>query len=147
VSGWLLDTNVISEWRKPRQNPNVAAFISEQPSISLYTSIVCLAEIRKGAEDAISAAESKIISRWLQQTLRPYFGERALGVDEEIVYRALRIVDAGNRKRQSLSIADAWIAATAQAHGLIIVSRNTKDFVRTAVPVLNPWTGERFNGA
>lgn len=145
MKGWLLDTNVISEWRKPRPDRRVVEFLSGELRSSLYTSIVCLAEIRKGIEDAPQASTRKALVSWLEQALRPYFGRNALDVTEDIVLTAMRMIDQLQKKRRAVSLVDIWIAATARHRQLCVVTRNTTDLVATGVPVLNPWTGERFN--
>jgi predicted nucleic acid-binding protein len=58
----------------------------------------------------------------------------------------MRIADTCERQRNRASVADVLIAAVAEAHDLVVVTRNVSDFAKTAVPILNPWTGERFNG-
>lgn len=146
MTGWLLDTNVISEWRKPRPEPRVIDFLSQQDRTALLTSVICIAEIRKGLEDASDRIVAHSILRWLDEILRPFFGDRLLQLSEDLTLEALRFADDCERRRQRISVADVWIAATACVHGLTVVTRNTKDLVRTGVPVLNPWTGERFNG-
>ena len=147
MTGWLIDTNVISEWRKRRPERRVVDFLSQQERIALHTCVIYLAEIRIGAAGASDQALARSIPQWLDETLRPYFGGRILSLSEDVTVKALRIADECDRKRQRISVADVWIAAAAHVHGLTVVTRNLKDFVRTGVPVFNPWTAERFNGA
>jgi toxin FitB len=147
MTGWLLDTNVISEWRKPKPDRHVVDFLAQQPRSKLFTSSVCFAEIRKGIEMAKDTKAKKLLAVWLEKTPRPYFGEKILALSEDVVLAAITLVDEIGLKRQNASLVDVWIAATAKHHDLTVVTRNTKDLVKTGVPVLNPWTGERFNSA
>lgn len=147
MTGWLLDTNVISEWRKPKPDRNVVDFLAQQPRSKLFTSTVCFAEIRKGIEMAKDAKAKKFLAVWLEETLRPYFGEKILALSEDVVLAAITIVDEIGLRRKNASLVDVWIAATATHHDLTVVTRNTKDLVKTGVSVFNPWTGERHNGA
>jgi predicted nucleic acid-binding protein len=147
MTGWLLDTNVISEWRKPKPERRVVDFLIQQPRASIFTSVVCFAEIRKGIELAGETALRHKLVDWLDGSLRPYFGEKTLDVTEDVVLSAIKLVDEIAKKRKSLSLVDVWIAATARVHHLTIVTRNTNDLIKTGIPVFNPWTIERFNGA
>jgi toxin FitB len=147
VTGWLLDTNVMSEWRKPKPERRVVDFLVQQPRALLYTSIVCFAEIRKGIDATDDAALRHALADWLDGSLRPYFGDKSLDLSEDVVLAAIGLVDESARRRKNLSLVDVWIAATAKVHHLTVVTRNTKDMANASIPVLNPWTGERFNGA
>ena len=147
MTGWLLDTNVISEWRKPKPDRNVVDFLAQQPRSKLFTSAVCFAEIRKGIEMAKDLKAKKLLTVWLEETLRSYFGEKILALSEDVVLAAITLVDEIGLRRKDASLVDVWIAATATHHDLTVVTRNTKDLVKTGVSVFNPWTGERHNGA
>ena len=92
-------------------------------------------------------AAGREIARWIEEALRTYFGERCLGLDEDTVATALAMIDAARRERIGPSVPDLLIAATAARHRLAVVTRNVKDFRPLRVPVLNPFTGERFYGA
>jgi toxin FitB len=147
VTGWLLDTNVISEWRKQKPDRRVIALVEAEQRSDLYTSVVCFAELKKGASAVADLVAGREIARWLEEALRPYFGDRCLGLDEETVLTALAMIDAAKRQRIGPSVPDLLIAATAARHRLTVVTRNVKDFHPLRVPVLNPFTAERFNGA
>jgi toxin FitB len=147
MMGWLLDTNVISEWRKPKPDRHVVDFLAQQPRSKLFTSTVCFAEIRKGIEMAVNSEIRQSLTGWLEKTLRPYFGEKILDLSEDVVLTAITLVDEIDARRKNASLVDVWIAATAKHHGLTVVTRNAKDLIKTGVPIFNPWTGERFNGA
>jgi len=140
VTEWLLDTNVISELRRPRPEPNVLTFIAAQPLDHLYISAVTLAEIRFGIEVVADARRRAELNAWLTHRVRPMFDGRILAVSEEVMFKWRLLVEDGRKARHTFSQPDLIIAATALHHGLTIVTRDTKDFARARVPVLNPWT-------
>lgn len=147
MTGCLIDTNVISEWSKPRPAPRVADFVLKSRQQQLFVSSVCIAEIRHGADTASSAEARNRLINWLENELRPFFRNRVLEVSEDVVLTTLKLTAQSARRRQTLHFADSLIAATAHVHRLVVVTRNVKDFLNLSIPVLNPWTGERFNGA
>jgi predicted nucleic acid-binding protein len=142
VSGWLLDTNVISELRRPRPEERVVAFVAAQPLESLFVSAVSLAELRFGIEmvdDAIRRAE---LSDWLTHRVRPMFEQRVLSVSEDVMFKWRLLVEEGRKSGHTFSQPDLIIAATGLQHGLTVVTRDTSDFGRTRVALFNPWVGE-----
>ena len=139
MSGWLLDTNVLSELRRPKPNPKVVAFVAAQPLDLLFVSIVTFAEIRFGIEAVADPGRRAEINDWLTHKVRPMFEERALPVSEDIMFKWRLLVEDGRRAGHTYSQPDLIIAATALHHGLSVVTRDTGDFARARVPVLNPW--------
>jgi toxin FitB len=133
---FLLDTNIISEIRKrDRAHPNVADWVARTPVKDIGTSVVVLAEIRRGIElrrrhDAEQAAS---LDRWFAQ-MRTRLGDRVLPIDEPIAeaWARLSVPDP-------LPIIDGLLAATAKVHGLTLVTRNTADVMRTGATVLDPF--------
>ncbi len=109
MTRWLLDTNIISELRRPKPGPKVTEFIRSQPLEGLFVSIVTFAEIRFGIELLPDATRRSDLNDWLAHKVRPMFEQRVL------------------------------IAATAQHHGLTVVSRDTKEYLAARVDVFNPW--------
>lgn len=140
MSGWLLDTNVLSELRRPKPEPKVVRFVSKQPLDRLYVSVVTFAEIRFGIEIVKDAGKRMELNDWLAHKLRPMFDDRALEVTEEIMLKWRLLVEDGRKAGHTFSQPDLIIAATALHHGLTIVSRDTKEYEMAKVPVLNPWT-------
>lgn len=140
MTGWLLDTNVLSELRRPRPYAKVLEFISGQSLELLYVSAVTFAEIRFGIELLQDAGRRMELNDWLTNTLRPMFEERALDVTEDIMLKWRLLVEEGRKAGHTFAQPDLLIGATALEHGLTVVSRNTDDFERAKVPVLNPWT-------
>ena len=139
MTGYLLDTNVISELSKQRPEPRVTAFIGANPLDNLYLSEITLAEIRFGIEKLSDALKRSAITSWLDHTLRPMFQGRILPVTEEVILRWRLMVEVGRQRKHTYSQPDLFIAATAALRGLTIVTRDPGDFVLTGVAVLNPW--------
>jgi predicted nucleic acid-binding protein len=140
LRGWLLDTNVISELRKPSCDPNVKAWSDGQPAESFFLSAVTLAEIRYGIEQQKNPAFRNALLTWLDQNLRPWFSGRILDVDEDVILEWRRLVAIGKKKGVVFSQPDLFIAATAKVHGLTVATRNVADFEQAGVDVINPWT-------
>jgi predicted nucleic acid-binding protein len=135
---WLLDTNVLSELRRPRPNQNVLDFFARNPVDAFYTS-VSLAEIRFGIESVSDSAKQALLTGWLDRQIRPMFAGRILAVDEEILLRWRLLVEDGRRVGHTFSQPDLLIAATALRHGLTVATRDKGDFKRTGASLVNPW--------
>lgn len=142
MSGWLLDTNVISEVRKPRPHAKVVAFIAAQPLELLFISSVTLAEIRFGIEQASPAIRRAELQDWLMHQVRPMFAQRVLEVSEDVMFKWRLLVEAGRKAGHTFSQPDLMIGATALQHGLTVVTRDTADFKRARVPLFNPWVDQ-----
>ena len=140
MKGWLLDTNIISELRKPNCHPIVKQWADSQLPQSFYLSTVTLAEIRFGIERTNDAAFRQELIQWLDSTLRPWFSDRILAVDEEVILIWRRMVERGRKQGHTYSQPDLFIAATAGLHNLCVATRNVIDFQRSGIPVFNPFT-------
>ena len=133
---YLLDTNIISEIRKgPRCHPNVAAWYSNLEEESLYLSVLVLGEVRKGIEglrgrDAWKANE---LDLWLEQ-LQTSFQSQILPVDIAISQEWGRLSSL-----HTVPVIDGLLVATAKAHRLVLVTRNTQDFEDLGIQLLNPF--------
>jgi hypothetical protein len=144
MKGWLLDTNVISELRKSRCDARVKAWSELYSPTSFFLSRVTLAEIRFGIEEiAEQSAFRTELETWLDGTLRPWFSNRMLEIDEEVILTWRRMVRIGRSQNYTFSQPDLFIAATAAVHDLCVVTRNLEDFLMAKVPVLNPWTDDK----
>ena len=142
MSGWLLDTNVISELRRPRPNARVRAFVAGQPLEALFVSAVTFAEVRFGIDtvgDPIRRAE---LHDWLMHKVRPMFDQRVLEVSEDVMFKWRLLVEDGRKAGHTFSQPDLIIAATALHHGLVVVTRDTGDYMLARVRVLNPWVDD-----
>jgi toxin FitB len=136
---WLLDTNILSELRRPKPEPKVVSFIAQQPLELLYISVVTLAEIRFGIEVLPDVARRSELNDWLAHKVRTMFEQRVLPITEDVMLKWRLLVDEGRKIGHTFSQPDLIIAATAQHHGLTIVSRDASDFEKARVTVFNPW--------
>ena len=127
MTDWLLDTNILSELRRPKPEPKVLAFIAGQPLDRLYISAVTLAEIRFGIELVADAGRRAELNDWLAHKLRPMFEERVLAVSEDIMFKWRLLVEDGRKAGHTFSQPDLIIAATALHHGLTVVTRDVSD--------------------
>jgi toxin FitB len=134
MTSWLLDTNILSELRRPQPAPRVVKFIAARPLESLYVSSVTLVEIRFGIEGWRSE-----LSDWLAHEVRPMFQQRILQETEDVMFKWRPLVEEGRKAGHTFSQLKLIIAATALEHGLTLVSRDTRDHQRAHVPVINPW--------
>jgi toxin FitB len=134
---FLVDTNVISELRKgERGNPGVLKWAKATQAELLYTSVLVMAELRRGIElkRRRDAAQAEALDRWFS-AVEVSFGSRVLAIDS-------RIADAWGRLGvpDPIPVVDGLLAATAKVNGLTLVTRNAVDMRKTNVPVLNPFT-------
>ena len=136
---WLLDTNILSELRRPKPEQRVVAFVAGCPLDQLYISAVTLAEIRFGIELVGEPSRRAALNNWLTNNVRPMFGERVLQITEDIMLRWRLLVEEGRKTGHTFSQPDLIIAATAIHHGLTLVTRDQGDYEKAGVPVLNPW--------
>jgi predicted nucleic acid-binding protein len=139
VTGWLLDTNVLSELRRPRPERKVLAFIAAQPLELLYVSSVTFAEIRFGIELIADANRRDELNKWLTHKVRPMFEQRVLAITEDIMFKWRLLVEDGRKGGHTFSQPDLIIAATALHHGLTVVTRDVSDYQKAHAAVLNPW--------
>ena len=141
MTGWLLDTNVLSELRRAKPNTKVVAFVEAQPLSALFVSEITFAEIRFGIELQTDAAKRSAIQEWLSNKLRPMFEHRMLPVSEDVIFRWRLLVDEGSKIGHTFPQPDLFLAATALHHGLTLVSRNVNDYQKVAnLALVNPWT-------
>jgi predicted nucleic acid-binding protein len=140
VTGYLLDTNVLSELRRPRPNRKVVAFVASQPLDLLYVSTVTLAEVRFGIELVADVARRAKLNEWLSHEVRPLFAQRVVEVSEDVVFTWRVLVEEGRKAGHTFSQPDLFIAASALRHGMTVVSRDTGEYERAGVAVVNPWT-------
>ena len=139
MSGLLLDTNVISELRRPRPNARVRNFIARQRLDDLFISTVTLAEIRFGIDSVSDPSRRAELGDWLAHKVRPMFEQRVLEVSEDIMFRWRLLVEEGRKVGHTFSQPDLIIAATALHHGMTVVTRDTADYERSRVSLVNPW--------
>ena len=139
MSGFLLDTNCISELVRPKPEPRVLEWIEAVDETLLYLSVLTLGEIRKGLAGLAQSKRRTLLENWLEVELQPRFSGRIVPIDIAIADRWGLLTAEAKRNGKPLSIIDGLLAATALQHNLTVVSRNISDFANTHVPVLNPW--------
>lgn len=139
MSGWLLDTNVLSELRKPRCAPIVRQWVDTREPTRLYVSSVTFAEIRFGIGRLQDVERRHELKHWLETELRPWFDHRVLKLDESVILRWRELVEVGRKAGRTYSQPDLFLAATASVHDLCLATRNIADFEDTGVALANPW--------
>ncbi|MEX0739199.1 MAG: type II toxin-antitoxin system VapC family toxin [Pseudohongiella sp.] len=133
---YLVDTNVLSELRRKAPAKTVVDWFSQRPAGVLYISVLTLGEIRKGVESLAVGECKAALQDWLEIDLPAFFAGRILNIDTAVAQRwGVLIADA----RRPLPVIDSLLAATALAHNLTVVTRNTADFDGLPVPIVNPW--------
>jgi toxin FitB len=135
---YLLDTNVVSEARRPQCNPSVRARLAAAANDDLYISVISIGKIAYGVSRLVPGKRRREIEEWLAQT-EHYFTDRLLTVDRDIARLWGEITAKSAELGHTLHAADGLIAATALRHGLSVMTRNTKDFDTVGVKLVNPW--------
>ena len=134
---YLLDTNVLSEIRKPNGNAVVKAFVNALREEDIFISALSIGEIAFGIEKLPAGPKKTELLIWLTQKLPERFGNRIIPVDVDIMAEWGRLQA---RARQTLPVVDSMIAASALARRLTVVTRNTKDFEKIeGLDLFNPW--------
>ena len=136
---YLLDTNVLSEARRKVPHAGPAVWLERTPEHALYVSVLVLGEIRKGIAKLSEASQQARLQGWLETELTPRFADRVLSIDVETALVWGRLAGEGERRGEPLPVVDTLLAATAIRHNLTLVTRNTHDFARLPVDLLNPW--------
>jgi predicted nucleic acid-binding protein len=139
MSGFLLDTNCISEVVRSRPEPRVLAWMEAADESLLYLSVLTLGEIRKGVAGLPQSKRRTHLETWLELDLQARFSGRILPVDTAVAERWGLLAAEAKRGGVPLSAIDGLLAATAIHHNLTMVSRNVNDFANTHAPILNPW--------
>lgn len=137
---FLLDTNVISEWMKPRPNPGVVAWLADVDEDRTFVSVITLTELRYGIERMAAGNRRKRLDEWLQDELPLRFEGRILLIDPDVADACGKIVARSEAVGRRMEVMDAFLAATAEVHRLAVVTRNASDFRPVVSNVLNPWT-------
>ena len=139
MSGFLLDTNCISELIRRRPEPRVVAWLRAADESLLYVSVLTLGEIRRGAAFLPQSKRRTQLEIWLELDLQIRFSGRILGIDGAVADRWGWLTAEAKRRGRPLAAIDGLLAATALHHNLTMVSRDVGDFASAQVAVLNPW--------
>lgn len=142
-SGFLLDTNVVSELMKPRPSRRVTGWVAATPESLLFLSVLTIGEVRKGI-DLLDDVDPKraALQSWLDRDLRVRFAGRLLAFDDAVAERWGQLEAVARKRRAVVPTIDAQLAATALHHNLTFVTRNTADLRPTGVSLFNPWSDQ-----
>ncbi|MCK1737707.1 type II toxin-antitoxin system VapC family toxin [Bradyrhizobium sp. 138] len=135
---FLLDTNVISELRRPdKADRNVVTWANAIPAANFFISAISILEIELGARliERKDVKQGAVLRAWIDDHILARFEDRILPIDTAVAQRCAQLHVPNPRAER-----DALIAATALVHGLTIATRNVGDFEPTGVPLLNPWS-------
>ena len=136
---FLLDTNVVSEWVKPQPNAAVIAWLDEVDEDRVFLSVVTLTELSYGIKRLAAGKRRKRLEDWLEHELTLRFEGRILDIDQTVANACGELLAEREAAGRPFGAMDAYLAATAQVHRLILVTRNDSDFEGT-VRYLNPWS-------
>ena len=136
---FLLDTNAVSEWIKPRPNPGLIGWMEAADEDRIFISVVSLAELHYGVERMAGGSRRSRLEQWLQHELPLRFESRILPVDINVAEAWGRTVSRSEAVGRPTSAMDAFLTATAETHQLTLVTRNVADFPLLKA-ILNPWT-------
>ena len=139
MSGYLLDTNVISELTKLRPESKVVSWFQATSEELLYLSVLTIGEIRKGIDSLPRSNKRALLESWLANDLVLRFAGRILVVNLDIAERWGLICAQAKIAGASLAVIDGLMAATALHYNFTLVTRNTKDVQVPGINTLNPW--------
>ena len=137
---FLLDTNVVSEWLKPRPNPGVVEWLAKVDEGQTFLSVVTITEVRYGVERMAAGGRRRRLDEWLRAELLPRFEGRVIPVDISVADACGRLVARSEALGRPIEPRDAFIAATAEVYELMLVTRNASDFYPTLKEILSPWS-------
>ncbi|MCX6970708.1 MAG: type II toxin-antitoxin system VapC family toxin [Verrucomicrobia bacterium] len=136
---FLLDTNILSEGTRPQPDARAGAWLNARPALTLFVSIVSIAEIRKGILLLPEGKKKTKLGGWLESELLPAFANRVIPLGEAEMNEWAALQADAEKKGHRLPVVDSLIAATARCHGLTLATRNSHDFRHCGIPVHNPW--------
>jgi len=137
---YLLDTNVISEFAKPVVDPAVLSWMRTTDELQMAISVISIGEIQKGISSMAQGRRRQELQTWLDGALVPRFGTRILPLGLPDLQRWVKLLGEAKQSGDLLPPVDTLLAVTALNHALSMVTRNTRDFTRTGVEIINPWT-------
>ena len=136
----LLNTNVLSEFRRPAPDPKVLTWLDRLDEDRAFISVASIAELRRGIGLMDDGRRRKALSVWLAEDLPARFAGRIVPIDPAIAGRWGDLMAKAHQSGFALSVMDGFFAATALDRQLLLATRNTEDFSPLGVPLLNPWT-------
>lgn len=136
---FLLDTNVVSEWVKPRPAPSVVSWLADVDEDRVFISVVTLGELRHGIDRMPAGRRRHRLDEWLRHDLRARFEGRVLPIDDAVAEGWGAIVARREAMGRPIGVMDAFLAATAEVHALTLVTRNAPDFRSSVKTIFDPW--------
>ncbi len=137
---FLLDTNVVSEWVKPRPDPGVIEWLADADEDRLFLSVATLAELRYGVERLPVGRKSAQLREWLETELTSRFEGRVVVIDDTVAGAWGKLLAKADAAGRPMSTMDGFLAATAAVHQMTLVTRNEMDFAAAAIKTFNPWS-------
>jgi predicted nucleic acid-binding protein len=131
---------VVSEWVKPSPDPGVVAWLAAVDEDRVFVSVVTIAELRHGIDRMPAGRRRSRLDLWLRQDLSLRFEGRMLPIDAAVADAWGKFVAQSETLGRPLGVMDGFIAATAETHGLALVTRNAPDFEPWVKAIVNPWT-------
>jgi predicted nucleic acid-binding protein len=135
---FLLDTNLVSEWTRPRPNRGVIEWLAQADEDRVFISVITLAELRQGVDRLPVGKRRSELDAWLRAALPLRFEGRVLAIDAVVADACGTLVAERDAMGRPIQAMDALIAATAKVRQLSVVTRNVNDF-EPSVPAINPW--------
>ena len=139
---YLLDTNVLSEVRRPQPDAGVLAWLDQVDEDRTFLSVVSIAEIAQGVTIMPEGARRSELGAWLEHDLSARFARRLIEIDSAAALVWGQFMGLAKAKGFGLGVMDGWIAASAAVHGLTLVTRNTRDFANLPIELLDPWQSQ-----
>jgi predicted nucleic acid-binding protein len=139
---FLLDTNVISELVKPSPDPRVWQWVDVVPDSQMFISAITVGEIARGIEQLPASARRTRYELWFEHEILARYADRILVLDRAVMLRWGALMAALTARGRVLPAFDSLLAATALAHDMRLVTRNTQHFAETGVQLVNPWEDE-----
>ncbi|NJS35979.1 MAG: type II toxin-antitoxin system VapC family toxin [Brachymonas sp.] len=135
----VLDTNIVSESMKPEPDENVMAWLQSLEPSAVYISSITAAELLTGAALLPDSKRKLQLQNILAQRVIPAFDGRVLHVDLIVASQIAQVTSTARAAGNDIDFPDAAIAATALAHGYVLATRNTRDFLGAGIELINPW--------
>lgn len=138
---YLLDTNVLSEFKKPSPDKHVVAWARSVDEDRTFVSVVTLGELRRGITLMSTGRRQAEFDEWLRGDIPSRFERRILDITPSIADAWGELAAKAKQRGLGQHAIDFYIAATARVHAMTVVTRNVKDFLAFDIPILNPWIG------
>lgn len=138
MNGYLVDTNVLSELTKPSPLPEVEVFLRKAKD-TIFVSVFSIGEVRKGIAGLPMSNKRASLEDWLDNEILLWFADRLLPVTLEVAERWGELAAQLEAKGRPRPVVDSVLGATALTHGLILVTRNVRDYQDMGVTIFNPW--------